>query len=183
MLDNDKLNKRLKKIFKEIKDRWRITFYRIAVESKIPHSSLKYMLDGKFEWKLNHLLSIIDFLNRYGAKISLLDLLDFDERKSLGQIMNMNNADFRVALDNLKKRGRGKASDKKAGKHIRPIVKEIKPVDFKFETDSLIQDIAEVVKESLLRKNSKIVVGLKINGKDINFQKNISFVNGKLKKS
>lgn len=182
MLDNEKLNRRLKKIFKELKDKWRLTPYRIAVETGIPHSSLKYMVDGKFEWKLNHMLAVVDFLNRYGAKTSIADLLDFDEKKSLGQILDMSKADFRVALGNGK-RGRHTASDKKAAKPIKPIVKETKPVDYKIETDSLIEEIAEVVKESLLRKNSKIVVGLKINGKDINFQKNISFVNSKLAKS
>ena len=70
MLDNQKLNRRLKRVIKDLKERWGITPYRIAVESDIPHSSLKYMLDGKFEWKLNHLLSFLDFLNRNGAKVS-----------------------------------------------------------------------------------------------------------------
>jgi hypothetical protein len=178
MLDNDKLNRRLKKIFKELKDKWRLTPYRIAVETGIPHSSLKYMVDGRFEWKLNHMLAVVDFLNRYGAKTSLTDLLDFDEKKSLGQILNMDKADFRGALGIIK-RGRGKASDKIVAKPIKPIVKETKPVDFKVEVDSLIGEIAEVIKESLLHKNSKIVVGLKINGKDINFQKNLFYSNGK----
>jgi hypothetical protein len=49
MLDNDKLNKRLKKIFKELKDKWRLTPYRNAVETGILHSSLEYMVDKKFE--------------------------------------------------------------------------------------------------------------------------------------
>jgi hypothetical protein len=174
MLDNDKLNKRLKNIFKYLRQNWGIRLYRIALETKIPHSSLKYMVDKKFEWKLNHLLSVTDFLNRYGAKTSIANLLDFDEKKSLGQILDMKKADFRVALGNVK-RGRGKASDKKVVKPIKPIVKETKPLDYKIETDSLIQDIAEVVKDNLLYKKSKIVVGLKINGKDINFQKEIKF--------
>lgn len=164
MLDNDKLNRRLKKIFKELKDKWRLTPYRIAVETGIPHSSLKYMVDGKFEWKLNHMLAVVDFLNRYGAKTSLTDLLDFDEKKSLGQILDMDKANFRGALG-LVKRGRGKASSKK------PVVKETKQVDYKVEADTLIQDITEIVKDNLLYKKSKISVGVKINGKDINFQK------------
>jgi hypothetical protein len=172
MLDNDKLNRRLNKIFKELKDKWRLTSYRIAVGTGIPHSSLKYMRDLKFEWKLNHLLAVVDFLNRYGAKTSLNDLLDFNEKKSLSQILNMEKADFRVALSNVK-RGRQKYSDKKDAKPIKPIVKGTKPVDYKVEADSLIQDIAEVVKDNLLYKKSKIVVGLKINGKDINFQKEL----------
>jgi len=163
MLDNDKLNRRLKKIFKELKEKWRLTPYRIAVETGIPHSSLKYMVDGKFEWKLNHMLAVVDFLNRYGAKTSLTDLLDFDEKKSLGQILNMEKADFRGALLDGK-RGRGKASSKP----VKPISK---PIDSKVEVDSLIQDITDVVKDNRLYKKSKIVVGLKINGKDINFQK------------
>jgi hypothetical protein len=172
MLDNDKLNKRLKNIFKYLRQNWGIRLYRIALETKIPHSSLKYMIDEKFEWKLNHLLSVTDFLNRYGANISLTDLLDFKNKKSLEQILDMKKADFRMALSNVK-RGRQKYSDKKAVKPIKPIVKVTKPVDYKVEADSLIQDIAEVVKDNLLYKKSKIVVGLKINGKDINFQKEI----------
>jgi len=169
MLNNDKLNRRLKKIFKELKDKWRLTPYRIAVETGVPHSSLKYMVDGKFEWKLNHLLAVVDFLNRYGAKTSLTDLLDFDEKKSLGQILNMEKADFRGALLEGKRR-HGKASGKKP---IKPVVKETKQVDYKVEAESLIQDIIEIVKDNRLYKKSKIVVGLKINGKDINLQKEI----------
>ncbi|MCX6164226.1 MAG: hypothetical protein NTU73_05095 [Ignavibacteriae bacterium] len=102
MLDNDKLNKRLKNIFKYLRQNWGIKPYRIAVETKIPHSSLKYMVDGKFEWKLNHLLSVTDFLNRYGANISLTDLLDFKNKKSLEQILDMKKADFRIVLSNVK---------------------------------------------------------------------------------
>jgi hypothetical protein len=166
MLDNDKLNRRLKKIFKELKEKWRLTPYRIAVETGIPHSSLKYMVDGKFEWKLNHMLAVVDFLNRYGAKTSLTDLLDFDEKKSLVQILNMDKADFRGALLDGK-RGRGKAS----AKPVKPISK---PIDSKVEADSLIQDITDVVKYNRLYKKSKIVIGLKINGKDINFQKDLN---------
>ncbi len=166
MLDNDKLNRRLKKILKELKEKWRLTPYRIAVETGIPHSSLKYMVDSKFEWKLNHMLAIVDFLNRYGAKTSLTDLLDFNEKKSLGQILNMEKADFRGALLEGK-RPHGKASGKKS------VAKETKQVDYKVEAESLIQDITEIVKDNRLYKKSKIVVGLKINGKDINLQKEI----------
>ena len=171
MLDNDKLNRRLKKIFKELKEKWRLTPYRIAVETGIPHSSLKYMVDGKFEWKLNHMLAVVDFLNRYGAKTSLTNLLDFDEKKSLGQILNMENANFRGALL-VVKRGRGKETGKKP---VKPIAKETRQVDYKVEADTLIQDITEIVKDNLLYKKSKISVGVKINGKDINLQKEIKF--------
>jgi hypothetical protein len=170
MLDNDKLNRRLKKIFKELKIKWKITFYRIAVESNIPHSSLKYMLDGRFEWKLNHLLSIIDFLNRYGAKISITDLLDFDDKKSLSQIMNAEKADFREAYYNKKPISK------------MPIRMEKKPVDAKIETEGLSQEIIDVIKENSLFKNSKITVSLKISGKNIDFKKNISSANGKISK-
>jgi hypothetical protein len=170
MLNNDKLNRRLKKIFKEIKDKWDITFYRIAVESHIPHSSLKYMLDGKFEWKLNHLLSITDFLNRYGAKISLTDLLDFDNKKSLSQIMNIDKADFREAYYRYKLN------------MIKPVRVEKKPIDFKAETEGLTQEIIDVIKETHSFKNLKVNLGLKVSGKNFNFQKNINFVNGKASK-
>lgn len=170
MLDNNKLNRRLKKIFNELKSKWKITLYRVAVESNIPHSSLKYMLDAKFEWKLNHLLSITDFLKRYGAKISLTDLLDFKNKKSLSQIMNMEKADFREAYYNKV--------------HIFRVPPRIekKPVDIKAETEGLIQEIAEVIKENSLFKNNKISVGLKVSGKNINYQKSISSVNGKISK-
>lgn len=171
MLDNNKLNRRLKKIFKELKEKWRLTPYRIAVETGIPHSSLKYMVDGKFEWKLNHMLAVVDFLNRYGAKTSLTNLLDFDEKKSLSQILNMESANFRGALL-VVKRGRGKVSGKK---HVKPVAKETRQVDYKVEADTLIQDITEIVKDNRLFKKSKINVGVRINGKDINFQKEIKF--------
>ena len=170
MLDNDKLNKRLKNIFKYLRENWGIKAYRIAVETNIPHSSLKYMVDEKFEWKLNHLLSITDFLNRYNAKISLNDLLDFKNKKSLSQIMNTEKADFRETIFR-----------KRSGSKI-PIRTEKKPVDFKVETENLIQEIIETIEESHLVKNSKIKVGLKVNGKNLNFQKNLSFANGKLSK-
>jgi hypothetical protein len=171
MLNNDKLNKRLKKIFKELKDKWKITFYRIAVESNIPHSSLKYMLDGKFEWKLNHLLSVIDFLNRFGAKISLIDLLNFDKKISPAQIMNTKNADFRKAYRNQYSRAK------------KPVRIEKKQVDYKTESENLTDEIGEVIKECTLFKNSKILVGLKISGKGYDYKKNINFVNGKVSKS
>lgn len=164
MLDNNKLNKRLNKIFKELKDKWRLTAYRIAIGTGIPHSSLKYMRDAKFEWKLNHLLAVVDFLNRYGAKVSLKDLLDFDEKKSLSQILNMENADFRGALVKMKV-GRG-------GKYKKPTI-EAKPTDQKKEAESIVNEISEVIKDNRLYKQSKINVRLKINGKGFDFQKEI----------
>lgn len=181
MLDNDKLNRRLKKIFKELKEKWRLTPYRIAVETGIPHSSLKYMVDEKFEWKLNHLLAVIDFLNRYGAKISLKDLLDFDNKKSLSQIMNADEADFREAIF----KSRIKNIKKLYGKspYFPKTEKEPKPIDTKKETELLTQEIAEVIKENRLFKNSKITVGVKINGKNLDFKKNLNFANGKQIKS
>lgn len=166
MLDNNKLNRRLNKIFKELKDKWRLTSYRIAVGTGIPHSSLKYMRDLKFEWKLNHLLAVVDFLNRYGAKTSLNDLLDFNEKKSLSQIINMEKANFREALANIHV-GRGYKSVKP-----KKVTTEINP---KQETDYLISEIADVIKDNRLYKKSKIVVGLKINGKNFNFQKDLKF--------
>lgn len=164
MLDNNKLNKRLNKIFKELKDKWRLTAYRIAIGTGIPHSSLKYMRDAKFEWKLNHLLAVVDFLNRYGAKVSLKDLLDFDEKKSLSQILNMEKANFRGALVN-EKVGRGHKSKKQ--------VAEVKPIGPKKEAESIAQEISEVIKDNRLYKQSKINVSLKINGKNFDFQKEI----------
>jgi len=47
MLNNEKLNRRIIKIMKYLREYWKITPYRIAVESNIPHSSLKYMVDGR----------------------------------------------------------------------------------------------------------------------------------------
>jgi hypothetical protein len=170
MLDNDKLNKRLKNIFKYLRKNWGIKLYRIAVETGIPYSSLKYMVDSKFEWKLNHLLFIIDFLNRYGAKISLKDLLDFKNKKSLSQIMNTKNANFREA--NIHKQ-RG---------YKKPVRVEKKLVDFKVESKSLAEEITDAIKDTSLFKNSKITVGLKVSGKNFDFQKSINFVNGKITK-
>ncbi len=174
MLDNQKLNRRLKRIIKDLKEKWGITPYRIAVESNIPHSSLKYMLDGKFEWKLNHLLSFLDFLNRSGAKVSLEDLLDFENKKSLSDIMNTDKADFReviyAARDDFRTTRTGK------------IIRAPKPVDFFHEAESLCSEITDVLKESALFKNTKMVVNLKLSGKNQEYAKEFGFVNGKLMK-
>jgi hypothetical protein len=155
-----------------------MTPYRIAVETGIPHSSLKYMVDEKFEWKLNHLLSIIDFLNRYGAKISLKDLLDFSEKKTLSQIMDTSKADFREALFKFKirdyKRLYGKNGILKKSEE-----KDKKPLDVKKETEYLVREIIDVIKETRSFKENKISLNLKINGKDIDFKKNINFAKGK----
>jgi len=176
MLDNDKLNKRLKKIFKELKEKWRITPYRISVETGIPHSSLKYMVDKKFEWKLNHLLAIVDFLNRYGAKTSLANLLDFTSKKSLSQILNMKDADFRPVSIKLKS-----VKNKPAIKKLNDLDKSKgkKQFDSKFEIEEMSNDIAEVVKDSRLYSNSKIIIGVTVKGKDTNLQKSLKFANGK----
>ncbi|MBI5402692.1 MAG: hypothetical protein HY959_04785 [Ignavibacteriae bacterium] len=171
MLDNQKLNRRLKRIIKDLKEKWGITPYRIAVESNIPHSSLKYMLDGKFEWKLNHLLSFLDFLNRNNAKVSLEDLLDFENKKSLSEIMDANKADFReviyAAKDDFKTTKSGK------------IIRQQKPVDFIYEAENLCNDITDVLKESALFKNTKIIVNIKLTGKSQEYSKEFGFANAK----
>jgi len=171
MLNNDKLLRRLKKIFKYLKERWGITLYRIAVETKIPHSSLKYMMDGKFEWKLNHLLSIVDFLNRNNAKISLTGLLDFESKKSMSEIMNDANADFRPVL--YRKINALQAIEA-------PEVK--KPVDTKKESEILAKDLEEIIRENPLFKNYKILVGLKVNDKNFEYKKELKFEKGKMLK-
>jgi hypothetical protein len=171
MLDNQKLNRRLKRIIKDLKEKWGITPYRIAVESNIPHSSLKYMLDGKFEWKLNHLLSFLDFLNRNNAKVSLEDLLDFENKKSLSEILDANKADFReviyAAKDDFKTTKSGK------------IIRQQKPVDFIHEAENLCNDITDVLKESLLYKNTKIIINIKLTGKSQEYSKEFGSANGK----
>jgi len=176
MLDNDKLNRRLKKIFKELKEKWRITPYRISVETHIPHSSLKYMVDEKFEWKLNHLLAIVDFLNRYGAKTSLTNLLDFSSKKSLQQILNMKGADFRPVSLNYKS-----AKNKPAVKKLNDLDKNKgkKQIDSKYEIEEMAKDIAEVVRDNRLYLNTRITIGVTVKGKDTNLQKSLNFANGK----
>lgn len=174
MLDNQKLNRRLKRIIKDLKERWGITPYRIAVESDIPHSSLKYMLDGKFEWKLNHLLSFLDFLNRNNAKVSLEDLLDFENKKGLSEILDAEKADFREVIYAAKE----DFKTTKSGK----IVRQQKPVDFIHEAENLCNDITDVMKESLLFRNTKITVNVKLAGKNQEYAKEFGFTNGKLLK-
>jgi hypothetical protein len=182
MLNNEKLNRRLKKIIKDLREKWGITPYRIAVESNIPHSSLKYMLDGKFEWKLNHLLSFIDFLNRNNAKISLEDLLDFDNKKSLTQFMNSEKADFRQVIYGDREGFKNLAM---AGDTIpaAPYAREIKPRDFQVESEGLTQELKEIIKESTLFKNHKISIGLKVSSKNFDFHKDLNFNNGRESKS
>jgi len=172
MLDNDKLNRRLKKIFKMLKDKWRLTPYRIAVETGIPHSSLKYMVDEKFEWKLNHLLSIIEFLNRNGVKVSLTDLLDFNNKKSLSQIINDEKADFKSVV--IRERsvfaGTKEKKTKKQGN-----LKTAADIELKSEAENLTSEISEIIKENRLYANSKITVNVKINGKNFDFAKSLNF--------
>lgn len=75
MFDNKSLNLKIKKLLKNLKKEQGITLYRVAKETSIPHSSLKYMLDNRFEWKLNHLYSLIAFLKKYLHEISIDSLL------------------------------------------------------------------------------------------------------------
>ena len=183
MLNNEKLNRRLKKIIKDLREKWGITPYRIAVESNIPHSSLKYMLDGKFEWKLNHLLSFIDFLNRNNAKISLEDLLDFENKKSLAQIMNSEKADFRQVIYGDKE---GYKSFSVSNDSVLPLTayaREVKPKDFQAESEGLTLEITEIIKESPLFKNHKISIGIKVSSKNFDFHKDVNFSNGRELKS
>lgn len=168
MLNNVELNRRINKLFKLLKEQWRILAYRIAVESGIPHASLSYMRRGKFEWKLNHLLAIVDFLKRYGVKTSVSDLLDFSGKKTFNQIFDMKDADFREVHKNKKVRGHKPFTKKKS-------VKKESELDPKLETDTIMYELNEVVKDSRLYKNAKIVIGVKINGKNINFRKEIKF--------
>ena len=166
MLNNEKLNRRIKKIFNYLKEDWDIKAYRIAVETKIPHSSLKYMVDEKFEWKLNHLLSIVDFLNRNNAIISLDDLLNFDDKKSLSEIMNTKKADFRkvVHVD----------SDKS---NIIPKIK--KPINIQKEAEEIAKEITEIIKESPLFKSHRISFHFKVSDKNFDYHQDITFLNGK----
>jgi len=171
MLNNLLLNRRIKKIFGYLRENWDIKPYRIAVETKIPHSSLKYMMDGKFEWKLNHLLSIVDFLNRNNAKISLTGLLDFESKKSMSEIMNDANADFRpVIYADLR------ALQAKATLEIK------KPANSQKESEELVRDLTEIIKENPLFKNYKISIGLKVSDKNFDFKKELKFENGKQSK-
>ena len=174
MLNNEKLVRRLKKIFIYLRDNWGITLYRIAVESQIPHSSLKYMMDGKFEWKLNHLLSIVDFLNRNNVKISLEELLNFDDKTTLSQIMNTEKADFREVIYGDKE---GYKAFVKSGESVIPRV--VKPRGFITEAQELTQEITERIKESPLFKNQRISVGIKISDKNFDFHQDLNFLNGK----
>jgi|WetSurMetagenome_2_1015567.scaffolds.fasta_scaffold161180_2 hypothetical protein len=178
MLNNEKLNNRLKKIFKYLRENWGIKRYRIALETNISHSSLKYMIDEKFEWKLNHLLSIIDFLNRNNVKISLDNLLDFENSKTMSQIMNTENADFRKVIYSKKKYELLTAKDKPID-IIKSNKSKNKPRNFQKESESLVKEIAEDIKESSLYDKHKISFGLKISGKNFNFHKDLKFSNGK----
>jgi hypothetical protein len=168
MLNNEKLVRRLKKIFIYLRDNWGITFYRITVESKIPYSSLKYMMDGKFEWKLNHLLSIVDFLNRNNVKVSLEELLNFDKKIPLSKFLNTDKADFKKVIDD---------EEHKYKRHIK--FNYNKPLNFHRESEELAKEIVRSIKESPLFLNKKISVGLKISSNNFDFHKDMIFVNGK----
>ena len=166
MLNNEKLNRRIKKIFSYLRENWDIKPYRIAVETKIPHSSLKYMVDEKFDWKLNHLLSIVDFLNQNNIKISLDDLLNFDDKKSISEIMNIDKADFRSVIYG--------DSDKP---NINLVIK--KPLNIQKESEEMAKEITEVIKESPLFKNYRISYNFKVSDKNFDYHHDITFLNGK----
>jgi hypothetical protein len=178
MLNNEKLNNRLKKIFKYLRENWGIKRYRIALETNISHSSLKYMIDEKFEWKLNHLLSIIDFLNRNNVKISLDNLLDFDNTKTISQIMNTENADFRKVIYGEKKYKLLTTKDKPIDA-IKSNKLKNKPGNFQRESENLVKEITENIKESSLCDKHKISFGLKISGKNFDFHRDLNFSGGK----
>ena len=166
MLDNTKLNSRIKKILKEVRTNWNVTTYRIAVEAKIPHSSLKYMVDGKFEWKLNHLLSFVEFLNLYGANISLNKLLDFENKIPFSEIIDKGNIDFRPLYFKVK------FEDKIPQIIIKP--KKIDPKESEEESKELAKEINEIFKNSLEYKKYKISVNIKVRRKNFDYQKEIN---------
>jgi hypothetical protein len=141
------------------------------------------MLDGKFEWKLNHLLSFIDFLNRNNAKISLEDLLDFDNKKSLSQIMNSEKADFRQVIYGDKEGFKSFTASSDSVVPMAAYAREIKPRDFQVESEGLTQEITEIIKESPLFKNHKISIGIKVSSKNFDFHKDLNFSNGRELKS
>jgi len=178
MLDNQKLNRRVKRIIKDLKEKWGITPYRIAVESNIPHSSLKYMLDGKFEWKLNHLLSFVDFLNRNNCKVSMEDLLDFESKMAISKIIDSEHADFRKVVY-AGREGYESFMESKDGSMPAAPYARGKSTNFQAESESMIADVTEIIKESIIFKNSKIDFNIKISSKNIEYKKDMSFVNGK----
>jgi len=178
MLDNNKLNRRVKRILRDLKEKWGITLYRIAVESKIPHSSLKYMIDGKFEWKLNHLLSIIDFLDRNNYKVSLQSLLDFENKLSISKILNSENADFGKVIYGGK-RGRKSFVKSADGSNTAIPYTKNKRTNFQADADSLIADVSDIIKESDVFKISKIDFNIKISSKNIDYKNSLNFKNGK----
>ena len=173
MLDNAKLTRRLKRIFKELREKWGVTSYRIALESNIPHSSLKYMVENRFEWKLNHLLSILDFLSRNKAKVYLTELMDFDNKKIVSDYLDMSKADFRPVLTNVSEQGkkrRGKQYDSK---------KKYKIDAFHYETDLFFSEIIDMVKENPFFKNSRIDISVKIADKNNEYSKKFVYKEGK----
>jgi len=168
MLNNLLLNRRIKKIFNYLRENWDIKAYRIAVETKIPHSSLKYMMDEKFEWKLNHLLAITDFLNRNNVVISLSDLLNFEDKKSIAEIMDTSKADFSKVINS--EPGRGKRTQFSKGR---------KPANIQKESEEITKEISEIIKESPLFKKHRISFNLKVSNKNFDFHQDLNFLNGK----
>lgn len=167
MLDNKKLTARVGWMIKELQKNWGISLYRIAVETKIPHSSLKYMLEGKFEWKLNHLFTLVDFFRKYGVKVSIPNLIDFEKDHPISKIFDVTKADFREAMIPLRLK---KYGFKPLG--APPQQQKVDPNDPEYLANTLWRDILDLTKENKLSKNSKIEVSLKISGKNINFEQN-----------
>ncbi|MBI5403889.1 MAG: hypothetical protein HY959_10855 [Ignavibacteriae bacterium] len=169
MLNNIELNRRIRKLLRELYDNWRIASSRIAVDSGVPSASLSYMIRGKFEWKLNHLLSIMDFLTRHGVKVSLPDLFDFNRKIPFKKIFDMKNADFSDVITRNSRRKKNRLTPKKK------ITEKKKDINLKKEIETILFDIGEVVKENRLYKKNKILIQMKMEGKNYTFQKEIKF--------
>ena len=163
MLNNIKLNKRLLKVFNELSENWNVTYYRIAIETKIPHASLKYMRDNRFEWKLNHLLSITSFLERYGVKVSLKNLLNFEEKIPYEKIFNLKAANFKKLFEKNKK-VRVTEKYEKA---------KIEKIDNQKEANNLKKEIEDIVEYAMVDKRFKAIIELRITGNKFKYKTTI----------
>jgi hypothetical protein len=88
--------------------------------------------------------------------------------------MNTEKADFREVIYGDKE---GYKTFVKSGEVVIP--KAVKPRGIMIESEELVQEITERIKESPLFKNQRIFVGIKISDKNFDFHQELNFLNGK----
>ena len=183
MFNNKALNSKIKKLLKDLKREKGISLYRVAKETSIPHSSMKYMLDNRFEWKLNHLHRLVTFLKKYMGNISFDDLLNdaslykenTDDNLDQFYATSPNSINtFTVAPDPMvnyqyfsKEIGKKKSRDNS--------IESLEIKGFNESERKLIGEVYRLLNSSPVSKENKVSVNIKITRHDGSSPEEIKF--------